>query len=959
METTIIFTRDELPRGTSISRVEDLRNQQVGEENKKKKIANYHKRHDHDQRVRDQKVAKKNQLHAKPPCDGKHGKVQFGPPETQTQAASAQLGDNPFSVLADGEEGGDEPQQAAEPPPPPTVYVVVGDGFQADNPAQLYEAVNGRLLTYLPNNYVLIHKSNMDHDVAECGVSVYTLHGEKRNKVNTCLPLVERLTIGAYRAFDDSLQHSELRVSVAAAEYAVHNPFLATLRRKFKHCRSDENTIKAVWAFVSTSDHPTHPLIVSTTQYFLAVLRKKYYAVIESVHGMRRTNNGEAVVLCEEQMFELSRIGQQQRYDAPIIVNSVECDLPFDWPVRGDVTVDGVPLVDLGRGYDHPMFALDFESAKDNTSQHRTLFFSFVGDQGEHFSEYRSSPNNMRAGMKRLLGARPNERAYRLRALSLGTVLKDRLVDMYLSRNIPLDVAAGTDYHSSNTNSYHAAALQDIYLTMLGERDGFFADHSPDIDLSPSEKSIQGDVAQSMIEFMNRDMRPAVIDLAVSKAKDWVYSSLSTGLSWLASSTDSRWMAANVRHVKRALRRHYVERCPLHEDADIMVRALKACVKREQGKFGKAPRIFVGYDAGAMYANELPEFVKVNLDGHFVFNIRHADRVLNLGVHIMAKPKPGQLDEIFTDLADTLDMSECLTAAIYSDDMVVSGNYTTSQGERVRFLYNVDISSNDSSQDIPAFLAVFELLSRFNIERARGLIEQCMLPIRAGGHVIKFQGPFEGSGTVLTTSLNHLGSLMIVFAIAHTIVREVKESPADAIVFGASLVGHCVTVQDCSCNMHNVQFLKRSPYRVDGKWRAYTNLGCYLRSLGCVEDDLDARQLGVSPAAFQSMSHAERCDRFVSSVVAGLVWEPSNPIIDALRRRFPGGTASEQPDWTPRFDGRDSSNTEAIMARYGLSSSEIEKLVQQIDLLRVGDVCPSSAVAKIFSVDYGVLRGEE
>jgi len=360
-----------------------------------------------------------------------------------------------------------------------------------------------------------------------------------------------------------------------------------------------------------------------------------------------------------------------------------------------------------------------------------------------------------------------------------------------------------------------------------------------------------------------------------------------------------------------------------------------------------------------MYANELPEFAKVNLDGVWEFVVPGSPENIAVRIHIMAKPKPGQLAEIFNDLAESIDLPQTITAAIYSDDMVMAGNLRSAKGKVRKFLFNVDISSNDSSQDVPAFLAAYTILAHFNDDRARGLIEQCMLPINAGGHTLKFDGPFEGSGTVLTTILNHLGSLMIVLSSAHSLAAALGGndlSPEDCIRKGAALVGHSVTIDDCGGDMHRVQFLKRSPYWDGFQWKPYTNLGCILRGLGSVENDLEARQIGVSPAEFQAMSHQERCDRFISCIVAGLVWEPSNPIIAALRARFPGGVNQPLDDWTPPIDGRVDDNTDAILARYELTSSELDQLVSQIQHLAVGDVLPSAAIAKIFSVDYGVLR---
>jgi hypothetical protein len=122
-----------------------------------------------------------------------------------------------------------------------------------------------------------------------------------------------------------------------------------------------------------------------------------------------------------------------------------------------------------------------------------------------------------------------------------------------------------------------------------------------------------------------------------------------------------------------------------------------------------------------MYANELPEYVKMCLDGHHHISCGAFD----FDVFVMAKPKTGILDDIFNQMYRQLELVNSVFIMIYSDDQVYGGNV-----HGFSFLYNVDISSNDSSQDKPAFLFCALAMACFNPAGAIGLIKQCRLPIR-------------------------------------------------------------------------------------------------------------------------------------------------------------------------------------------------------------------------------------
>jgi hypothetical protein len=363
-----------------------------------------------------------------------------------------------------------------------------------------------------------------------------------------------------------------------------------------------------------------------------------------------------------------------------------------------------------------------------------------------------------------------------------------------------------------------------------------------------------------------------------------------------------------------------------------------------------------------MYANELPEFVKLCIDGMHVFNRNNK----TMAVYIMAKPRSETLDHLFSLLKEALSTESFCQAIIYSDDSCISGKNGDSFG------YNVDISSNDSSQDVPAFLAAYLSMGGFHEARAEGLIDQCLLPIllcnpesRDEMVKIKFDGPFEGSGTVLTTILNHYASLMIYLAFFH-LWTEGELGVEDCIRQGASLVGHVVTVEPwghSGVDINKAQFLKRSP---DGAtMRSCINLGCLLRSMGTLDDELTPTQLCVSNPEFVAMTMNQRMMRFFSSVMEGWKNEPSNSILNALRERFNSDHSvvevveklkhdslkyvlPESVDYSSTF------SDVGIIARYGLSSDEISDAVELIRNIQLGQVVSCTAFSKIYHVDYGL-----
>jgi len=458
----------------------------------------------------------------------------------------------------------------------------------------------------------------------------------------------------------------------------------------------------------------------------------------------------------------------------------------------------------------------------------------------------------------------------------------------------------------------------------------------------------------------------------------------STSIFYVLDTDVGRLANAEIEHVKRALRRAYVESVWFHYSKDSMVDKLNACVKRELAKFGKAPRLFVTYDAGCMYANELPEFIKLALSNPFVFEpgqlSTNSPRVV---VHVMAKPRADSLSLLFQQLIDATVVDGTVCVVIYSDDSV----YTGSLAGRP-FAFNADITSNDSSNCEMTFAVTCSLLARFNLDAARGLLRQCMMPITVRNPNepsefirLQFHSAFEGSGTVLTSILNHVVSYLIAITFGSLVGRL---PPHLAIQRAASMCGHLMTIDDCcpggSFVAEKLQFLKYSPVRTTaGTYVPTLNYGAIFRSFGSFEEDLMAKHLCMSVDEFRLTPVSDRMHIFLSGVVRGLKHEPNSTIMAALRSRFCSEHATDIPkryfdemlsgdgDFNqpvPWADGgysltlmqeRENFTLEeaSLCRRYDITFGEVAEFAAAVSQTKLGSHSVTAAASHFFFVDYG------
>lgn len=188
--------------------------------------------------------------------------------------------------------------------------------------------------------------------------------------------------------------------------------------------------------------------------------------------------------------------------------------------------------------------------------------------------------------------------------------------------------------------------------------------------------------------------------------------------------------------------------------------------------------------------------------------------------------------------------------------------------------------------------------------------------------------------------------------------------------------GFSVTL-DTVNELEDFQFLKRSPYESeDGTISYFMNIGAIIRSLGFVEGGLQKKHFpSLTEEEFQAIYDVEVAqvpgksvgrlylyEQFMGAVIASLVHEPGNRILDALRDRFPRNVIDVEPD--TKFEIVQEADpgyvSDAVLfRRYGITVDEIDTLVCDIKNLSIGVFLHGSGIDKILKKDYGYGEYQE
>jgi hypothetical protein len=310
-----------------------------------------------------------------------------------------------------------------------------------------------------------------------------------------------------------------------------------------------------------------------------------------------------------------------------------------------------------------------------------------------------------------------------------------------------------------------------------------------------------------------------------------------------------------------------------------------------------------------------------------------------------------------------------LSVRIFSDDIeLVWYNPATNS----LFRYDVDISGCDAGNTS----AMFYFLAResFACGATREMIAasysrltgplMCRNPSNQREFVkVRPRTIYQGSGCPETTMVNNVASLSIILAVYKLIVDNVgqwEDGPESyrtgLITDGAALIGHQVSI-DRRHRIQESQFLKYSPAQSDtGEWVFYRNLGAIFRSLGSCDGDVDPSKLNLTTKQFRKLTMEEKGERFMRAVVAGLCNEPTHPVMEALRERFPPSKVSIPPSYMASAHDRRHYRVglQELMLRYGGTEEEWEELLQDIRDLRFGVEKESPMLSRIYAVDYGL-----
>lgn len=577
---------------------------------------------------------------------------------------------------------------------------------------------------------------------------------------------------------------------------------------------------------------------------------------------------------------------------------------------------------------------------------------------------YSFSANNLYGAASRIFKSRDNELIYQRNQANLCIALHAHygLNDVWKTLNVKFNDFATNDCpHGSYVSQYP-------YLPPIVYAEGGLgiAQITNVYKQSISQYSELIKVCDYLHTLMRPTLSESVVDFAQNTlvqakvAAYTLFSSCQVPLLW-------RTQYAHEPHVKK-LERIKILGSTVMDGTGCLVSKVSVNVKDEIAKNGgKMPRAFVSYGSGVLCAPTIPITFKERINGWHYFDIGN----IKVCVIIYAKPKSSELIELFEALVRArAHTGNHLCVAIYSDDSCYSGVVN-----RVPFGYNVDISSCDSSNGPPIFFLIASLMSKIDEVYARLLLEQCCKPMAMQhpgqkdlAYELLLPTAFEGSGTVLTTCLNHVASLLIAVSAAVEMSHGFVESSADiekCIVAGACAAGHKVTVASIEVNgvLHNskFQFLKISPmvckHTITGEVRLLPvrNIGSVIKGFGQLSEDMQANQLSLDNATFNRMPYGDRMDCYLGAVMKGYRNEPSTPILTALRTRFNCATGTLKTKFTLVEEDIDFSLYEVLeeelYARYEVSDYQV--VLHNLLDLQLGDNLQADPVLQqIMHVDY-------
>lgn len=604
-----------------------------------------------------------------------------------------------------------------------------------------------------------------------------------------------------------------------------------------------------------------------------------------------------------------------------------------------------------------------------------TSVWASLADFNRFLSKGEGSELNLYGALKRIFGARPLELDYQQNQANLCVALMNQFPEyrhLFKNLNVGMDTFTVTNKFEGFDPNLGGSVDYTIHnhYHFVTKYPYLVEDRPHMADTSIKQLMEQYKYVLEAISYFTQRVKPTiqekVVDimhntiLAVESKTYALWSHVIPAFIW-------RQQFAEEPHHKKQERLRMAAGV-LQSGVGCLVNNVAISVKDELAKNGgKMPRVFAGYEDGVMYFPQGPEEFKSRVNGWHYFDVNG----LEVLIIIYAKPKSSELILLFEALtrAWTMDRNH-LCVAIYSDDSCYSGVFNG-----VPFGYNVDISSCDSSNGPPIFFTTIMMLSQIDPIMAEALLEQCCKPMKVTHPTnpehnfdLRLPTAFEGSGTVLTTCLNHMASVIIAMSVATVLANKKTQkefSLESCIIRGAALVGHKVTTAtvevDGVLQPSRFQFLKISPmvctHKDTGEKRLVPvrNLGSIIKGFGKLTQDMQAYQLSLANDVFNRMTYAERFNCFFGAVVAGYSNEPGSPILTSLRTRFTQREGKLLSTYKHIEDDVDFSSyvidSEELYNRYQITDFQ-QTILDLLDL-QIGDVCDRDPVLeRLMNVDY-------
>lgn len=593
---------------------------------------------------------------------------------------------------------------------------------------------------------------------------------------------------------------------------------------------------------------------------------------------------------------------------------------------------------------------------------------------------YSNSAANLYGAMSRVFKQRDGEATYQANQSALCTAIRNKYgpsrtwdmlnVDFITFKNADKVMHLVSRYPYLPANKQLHATLRDMSNSGSSEPSSFVDNipHMTDMcEAYISEYSVLLDAFDHFYDLM----QPTIVETVVDIAHNAVSSMKTAAYTWFSNCHIPllwRTQYADEPHAKKLARQQMVAGLVI-EGNGCLVKDVEGKVKDEIAKPGKMPRVYVSYGAGLLCAPTLPVVFKERINGWHYFTIG----TIEVCIIVYAKPKSSELVKLFEALIRARScIGDHLCVAIYSDDSCYSGIV-----DGVPFGFNVDISSCDSSNGPPVFYLVTSLMARIDAKFAELLLEQCCKPMKVEHPTDKLASfslilptAFEGSGTVLTTCLNHVASILIALSTAIKLSKAHKAIRASsdieqAIIAGAAFVGHKITVASIEVNgvfcNSRFQFLKISPmegvHTVTGERRLLPvrNIGSIIKGFGQLYEDMQGYQIGVDNATFTRMTYNQRMNAYLGAVIKGYKNEPASPVLTSLRTRFTDTQGTLLTKFKLVEDDIDFSefvvDSKDLYDRYGVD--DYQATLFSLEDLRLGDNLQSDPVlTRIMAVDY-------